>query len=119
MLITPGTHTLGPDAGTLLVKTGRKGAAAKAGHDLSIEVTSWSATIEAGADSGQTRLELTAEAGSLRVRNGRGGLQSLGDDDKDTSSASTCPSKSWEIPRISRPLKRTCASVRSAIRQPN
>jgi polyisoprenoid-binding protein YceI len=83
MLITPGTHTLGPDAGTLLVKTGRKGAAAKAGHDLSIEVTSWSATIEAGADSGQTRLELTAEAGSLRVRNGSGGMQSLGDDDKD------------------------------------
>jgi polyisoprenoid-binding protein YceI len=83
MSIKPGTHKLGPEAGTLFVKTGRKGAAAKAGHDLSIEVTAWSATIEAEADPAQTRLELTAEGGSLRVREGAGGLQSLGDDDKD------------------------------------
>jgi hypothetical protein len=81
MSITPGANKLGPDAGTLLVKTGRKGAAAKAGHDLSIEVTAWGATIEAGGDSVPTRLELIAEAGSLRVRAGSGGLQSLGEDD--------------------------------------
>jgi polyisoprenoid-binding protein YceI len=83
MSIKSGTHKLGPEAGTLFVRTGRKGAAAKAGHDLSIEVTAWSATVEAGADPAQTLLELTAEAGSLRVREGTGGLQSLGDDDKD------------------------------------
>jgi polyisoprenoid-binding protein YceI len=83
MSIKPGTHKLGPEAGTLFVKTGRKGAAAKAGHDLLIEVTAWSALIEVAADSAPTRLELTAEAGSLRVREGTGGLQSLGDDDKD------------------------------------
>jgi hypothetical protein len=82
MSIKPGTHKLGPEAGTLFVKTGRKGAAAKAGHDLSIEVTAWSALIEVGADSAPTALELTAEGGSLRVREGTGGLQSLGDDDK-------------------------------------
>jgi polyisoprenoid-binding protein YceI len=84
MSIKPGTYKLGPDAGTLLVNTGRKGAAAKAGHDLSIEVTDWSATLEAGADPGQTRLELVAQGGSLRVRHGSGGMQSLGDDDKDS-----------------------------------
>jgi polyisoprenoid-binding protein YceI len=84
MSIKPGTHTLGPDTGTLLVRTGRKGAAARAGHDLSIEVATWSATIEAGADPAQTQIELTAEAGSLRVREGTGGLQSLGDEDKDS-----------------------------------
>ena len=83
MSIKPGTHKLGPEAGTLLVKTGRKGAAAKAGHDLSIEVSAWSATIESDADPAHTRLELTAEAGSLRVLEGTGGLQPLGDDDKD------------------------------------
>jgi polyisoprenoid-binding protein YceI len=83
MSIAPGTHKLGPDAGTLLVKTGRRGAAAKAGHDLSIEVTAWSATIEAGVGSAETRLELTAEAGSFQVRQGSGGIQSLGDEDKD------------------------------------
>ena len=86
MSIKPGTHKLGPDGGTLSVKTGRKGAAAKAGHDLSIEVTAWSALIEVGADSAPTRLELTADAGSLRVLEGTGGLQSLGDDDKDNIS---------------------------------
>jgi len=84
MSIKSGTHKLGPDAGTLVVKTGRTGAAAKAGHDLSIEVGAWSATIEAGDDSAQPRLELTAEARSLRVREGTGGLQSLGDEDKDS-----------------------------------
>jgi polyisoprenoid-binding protein YceI len=84
MSIKPGTHKLGPDAGTLSVETARKGAAAKAGHDLSIEVTAWSATIEAGTDSAHPRLELTAEARSLRVRKGSGGLQALGDDDLDS-----------------------------------
>ena len=33
--------TLGPGDGTLTVRTGRSGAAAKAGHDLVLEVTSW------------------------------------------------------------------------------
>ena len=64
------------------MKTGRHGAAAKAGHDLLIEVTSWEATLDAGEDQGQIRLELTADAGSLRVIEGTGGIQSLGDDDK-------------------------------------
>ena len=35
-------HTLGPEDGTLTVHTGKGGAAAKAGHDLAIEVTRWS-----------------------------------------------------------------------------
>ena len=36
-----GTHTLGPQDGTLTVLTGKGGAAAKAGHNLTIEVTRW------------------------------------------------------------------------------
>lgn len=82
MSIKPGTYQLGPDAGTLRVRTGRRGAAAKAGHDLSLEVGAWSAAIEAGADPSQTTVELTADAGSLTVLEGTGGMQSLGDDDK-------------------------------------
>lgn len=53
-----------------------------AGHDLDIDVTSWEATLDVGEDPGQTVLQLHADAGSLRVKEGTGGVQALGDDDK-------------------------------------
>jgi polyisoprenoid-binding protein YceI len=82
MSITPGTHKLGPDHGTLTVRTGRSGAAAKAGHDLTIEVESWEATLTIGDDPSQSSLTLDADGNSLRVVDGSGGIQALGDDDK-------------------------------------
>lgn len=81
MSIQPGTHTLGPANASLQVKTGRRGAAAKAGHDLVIEVTSWEATLEVGDGPGEVALRLRAEADSLEVREGTGGVQALGDED--------------------------------------
>lgn len=75
-------HRLGPDNATLSVRTGRTGAAAKAGHDLVIHVTSWEASLEVGEDPAQTIVELAADATSLRVHEGTGGAQALGDDDK-------------------------------------
>jgi polyisoprenoid-binding protein YceI len=83
MSIEPGSYALGPEDGTLSVRTGRSGAAAKAGHNLLIEVSAWSATVEVDADPAQTRMQLSADARSLRVREGTGGIQKLGDDDKD------------------------------------
>jgi hypothetical protein len=77
-----GTHRLGPDNATLSVRTGRSGAAAKAGHDLVMNVTAWEATIEVGDDPDATRVELAADATSLRVQRGTGGMQALGEDDK-------------------------------------
>jgi polyisoprenoid-binding protein YceI len=77
-----GTYKLGPDDGTLSVRTGRTGAAAKAGHDLLIHVTAWEATLAIGDGPAATSIELDADAASLRVREGTGGMQSLGDDDK-------------------------------------
>jgi polyisoprenoid-binding protein YceI len=77
-----GTYKLGPGDGTLSVRTGRTGAAAKAGHDLLIEVTAWEATLAVADDPAATSIELDADAASLRVREGTGGMQSLGDDDK-------------------------------------
>ncbi len=59
------------------------GAAAKAGHDLAIEVTAWEATIVVADEPAEIRLELTADPASLRVREGKGGMQALGDDDID------------------------------------
>jgi len=82
MPIQAGTHTFGPENGTLWVRTGRTGSAAKAGHDLLIHVTAWQATLEVGEDPAQTSIVLDADATSLRVREGIGGMQALGDDDK-------------------------------------
>jgi hypothetical protein len=76
--ITAGSYRLGPSDGTLSVRTGRTGAVAKAGHDLRLEVTAWEATLEVGVT---TRLELTADGTSLRVREGTGGMQALDEGD--------------------------------------
>jgi polyisoprenoid-binding protein YceI len=82
MAIQAGTHKLGPEDGTLSVRTRRTGAAAKAGHNLLIHVTAWQATLEVGEDPAQTSIVLDADATSLRVREGTGGMQVLGDDDR-------------------------------------
>src|SRR3989304_140856 len=64
--------------------TTRTGAAAKAGHDLLILVTAWQATLEVGEDPAQTSVVFDADATSLRVREGTGGMQVLDDDDKES-----------------------------------
>jgi polyisoprenoid-binding protein YceI len=76
--IEPGTYALGPDAGTLWVRTARTGAVARAGHDLLIHVTAWEATLTVGEPSSAA---LTADATSLRVQEGTGGMKALDDDD--------------------------------------
>ncbi|MFL5842752.1 MAG: YceI family protein [Thermoleophilaceae bacterium] len=79
MPIGPGTYVFGPDNGTLSVLTKKGGAAAKAGHDLEIEVTRWSATLELG-DS--PTASLSADSRSFRVVSGSGGVSPLGDEEK-------------------------------------
>src|SRR3972149_5596435 len=82
MPIRAGTHPFGPENGTPSVRTGRTGAAAKAGHHLPIRVTAWQATLEVGEDPARTSIVLDAAPTSLRVLEGTGGMQALGDDDK-------------------------------------
>jgi polyisoprenoid-binding protein YceI len=82
MSVRPGVYRLGPADATLSVHTGRRGAAAKAGHDLVIEVTIWEGTLVLADDPADTTVELTADSTSLRVRKGTGGMQALGDADK-------------------------------------
>jgi hypothetical protein len=79
-----GTFQLGPDAGRVLIKTGRAGLAARAGHDLTIEITHWSARVVVPADAGAAGAEITAELdlGSLAVREGTGGAKPLTDKDR-------------------------------------
>ena len=82
MSLPAGTHKLGPENGTLSVRTGRTGAAAKAGHDLLIHVADWRATLRVGDEPAQTNIVLAANATSLRVQDGTGGMQPLEDEDK-------------------------------------
>jgi len=79
MSIPEGTHTIGPSNGSLKVKTGKEGAAAKAGHNLVLGVNSWEATVE-GGDS--PSIKLTADPSSFEVIEGSGGAKPLTDDDK-------------------------------------
>lgn len=82
-MLNPGTYTLGPGKGTLTVRTGKTGAAAKAGHNLLIEVGSWNGEIVLGSD-GPTAVSLSADPHSLSVLEGTGGIQALGDEEKDS-----------------------------------
>jgi len=71
-------YDLGPDQGKLAVRTRRTGTVAKAGHDLLIHVTKWRGTLELGDEPAVT---LDADATSLKVREGTGGMMALDDGD--------------------------------------
>ena len=71
---------LGPDSGTLTVRTRRRGAASKAGHDLRMEVGSWSARLDLNEPAS---LSLSADSRSFRVVEGTGGVIPLGDEERE------------------------------------
>ena len=79
-----GSYRLGPQAGRVLLKTGRVGLAAMAGHDLTIEVTRWSALIAVPADLAAATVTAELDLTSLAVRDGRGGAKPLTDGDRRT-----------------------------------
>ena len=68
----------GPENAELTIHTRRGGAAAKAGHDLTILVERWNATLT--DDDGELSFE--ADSRSMRVIEGSGGITSLGDEEK-------------------------------------
>jgi hypothetical protein len=97
MAASTGTYRLGPDAGRVVIKTTRVGLAARVGHDLTLDVTRWSAdiTVPGGAPAEAAPAEaapggdlsaatVTAELdlGSLVVREGTGGARPLSDSDR-------------------------------------
>ena len=73
------SQNFGPDNASLTIRTGRTGGAAKAGHDLVMEVESWQAALDPEA---QPALTLAADSRSLRVLQGTGGIKSLTESDK-------------------------------------
>lgn len=86
MTANTGSFRLGPDTGRVVIKTSRAGLAARAGHDLTIEFTRWSAQVEVPDEDagGVTAAKVTADLdlGSLEVREGTGGAKPLNDGDR-------------------------------------
>jgi hypothetical protein len=73
-----GAYRLGPESGRLLVHTTRTGLGAKAGHDLTLEVTRWHgrATVDP-ATPANSSVTVEVDADSLEVRKGTGGVKPL------------------------------------------
>ena len=82
MAAATGRHHVGPGDASLRVKTFREGVAAKAGHDLIIDVTRWNATIEAAGEPAGWTIELDVDPHSLEVREGLRGVKPLTDKDR-------------------------------------
>jgi hypothetical protein len=81
-----GTYKFGPESGRVLVRTGREGLAARAGHDLTLEITDWLAQVTTPGEAGGGVAEATVTADfsldSLTVREGTGGAKPLTDRDR-------------------------------------
>jgi polyisoprenoid-binding protein YceI len=82
MALPTGTHSLGPENASLQVRTYREGVAAKAGHDLIIDVTRWDATVEVADEPAGWTIGLNADPRSLEIREGLRGVKPLTDKDR-------------------------------------
>ena len=78
-----GAYRLGPKSGRLLVNTTRTGLGAKAGHDLTIEVTRWHghATVDTAVPANSS-VTVQVDVDSFQVRQGTGGVKPLTDADR-------------------------------------
>jgi hypothetical protein len=79
-----GTYEFGPESGRVLVRTTREGLAARAGHDLTLEITDWLAQVTTPGEGRVAETTVTADLGlgSLAVREGTGGAKPLTDRDR-------------------------------------
>jgi polyisoprenoid-binding protein YceI len=82
MAVPAGTHSLGPGNASLRVRTYREGVAAKAGHDLIIDVTRWDATVAVADEPAGWTIEVNADPRSLEIREGLRGVKPLTDKDR-------------------------------------
>jgi polyisoprenoid-binding protein YceI len=75
---------IGPENGTLLLRTRRAGFASRVGHDLTLELTAWSAEVEVpdSPDFADGRVEARVILSTLEVREGSGGAVPLTDRDR-------------------------------------
>jgi polyisoprenoid-binding protein YceI len=78
-----GTYKLEPGSGQLQLKTTRTGLGARAGHDLTIEVTRWHADVVVdAANPSASSVNVDVDVNSFEVRTGSGGIKPLTDSDR-------------------------------------
>jgi polyisoprenoid-binding protein YceI len=83
MGVSEGTYKLGPESGQLQLKTTRTGLGARAGHDLTIDVTRWHGEVSVdAANPSASSVSVDVEADSLEVQTGTGGIKPLTDSDR-------------------------------------
>jgi polyisoprenoid-binding protein YceI len=87
-----GRLRIGPACGHLIIRTRREGLAAKVGHDLTIDVTTWSGDLAHDpSDFAATTLAVTVDLDSFTVREGTGGALPLTDRDRREINATMRP----------------------------
>lgn len=75
--------TLGPQDGSIKVRTYREGMAARAGHDLVMEATTWNAAAHVDHDNpAMSTVQATVDLRSLEIREASGGVKPLSDGDR-------------------------------------
>jgi len=68
---------IGPERGRLVLHTAREGLVARAGHDLTIEMTRWSGQVRIGRTPAESALSVSIDMGSMRILAATGGLRPL------------------------------------------
>ncbi|MBO0840390.1 MAG: YceI family protein [Sciscionella sp.] len=81
-MTTAGSYEIGPDNGSLKLRTSRQGLGSPVGHDLTIEVADWSGMVTVSDQPAGGGITVTAKTGSLRVLEGTGGVKPLSEHDK-------------------------------------
>ena len=78
-----GKYRFGPESARLLLRTSRTGLGRRAGHDLTIEVTRWSAEAVVDPENpDRSSLLVEVEVDSIEPREGTGGIKPLTDADR-------------------------------------
>lgn len=76
-MAAPVDRNIGPEHGRLILRTSREGVAARVGHDLTIEMSTWSGRLRIGLEPATIALTVTVDMGSMRIVGGAGGLKPL------------------------------------------
>lgn len=82
MAVPTGRYRLGTESGRIVLRTFRDGLAATAGHDLIIDLPSWSGELTVDSDKVPEALEVRIDLAALSVREGTGGIKPLTDRDR-------------------------------------
>ncbi|MEU6746979.1 YceI family protein [Actinomadura nitritigenes] len=82
MTVREGTYELGPGDGRLLLRTSRSGLGRRAGHDLTIEATNWTAEATVREPLSESSGKVVVVVDGLEVREGTGGVKPLSEKDR-------------------------------------